>query len=74
MEITNNSQYFTIPLVVGRRVAQMIFYEVEPIVAELDYPKLGKYQKSVDLDELKQNWNPYMMLPKMYEDWEIREN
>ncbi|OGZ30987.1 MAG: hypothetical protein A2835_01900, partial [Candidatus Niyogibacteria bacterium RIFCSPHIGHO2_01_FULL_45_28] len=25
MEVTNNSQHFTIPLVVGRRIAQMVF-------------------------------------------------
>lgn len=73
MEITNNSQYFTIPLVVGRRIAQMVFYEVEPIVADMDYPKLGKYQKSASLDDLKKDWVPQMMLPRMYEDWEIKE-
>lgn len=73
MEITNNSQYFSIPLVVGRRIAQMVFYEVEPIVADLDYPKLGKYQKSPNLEEVKKSWNPFMMLPRMYEDWEVKE-
>ena len=44
MEVTNNSQHFTIPLVVGRRIAQMVFYEVEPI-NDADYvAEKGKYQ------------------------------
>lgn len=29
MEITNNSQYYYIPLVVGRRIAQIVFFYVE---------------------------------------------
>lgn len=74
MEITNNSQYFTIPLVVGRRIAQMVFYEVEPIEKK-DYAKdklSGKYQTSNDLKKLKKDWNPHAMLPKMHLDWEIK--
>jgi dCTP deaminase len=73
MEITNNSQYFSIPLVVGRRIAQMVFYEVEPIVSEMSYEKGGHYQASGDLEEMKKSWHPQMMLPKMYNDWEVRE-
>ena len=70
MEITNNSQNYTIPLVVGRRIAQMVFYEVEPIKS--DYVKDGgKYQVSQDLDELKQKWHPTMMVPRMHLDWEV---
>jgi dCTP deaminase len=75
MEITNNSNYFTIPLVVGRRIAQMVFYEAEPIEKQ-DYIKdklSGKYQSSNNLKHLKKSWNPYMMLPKMHLDWEIKE-
>ena len=51
MEITNNSQNFTIPLVVGRRIAQMVFYEVEPLkAATVDYVgEGGKYQRSQDI-------------------------
>lgn len=71
LEITNNSQYFSIPLVVGRRIAQMVFYEVEPITPDLVYSKRGKYQEGSDLAELKKNWHPEMMLPRMYEDWEV---
>lgn len=31
MEVTNNSKHYTIPLVIGRRIAQMVFYEVAPL-------------------------------------------
>lgn len=71
MEITNNSRYFTIPLVVGRRIAQMVFYEVEPLAS--DYvAEGGKYQMSRELDEVKKSWKPEMMVPKMHLDWEVR--
>src|SRR3990167_7549193 len=33
MEITNNSTHYYIPLVVGRRIAQIIFFETGPILA-----------------------------------------
>ncbi|RME58696.1 deoxycytidine triphosphate deaminase [Candidatus Parcubacteria bacterium] len=73
MEVTNNSQHFYIPLVVGRRIAQMVFYEVEPITQrEGDYVKEGgKYQVASELEELKRTWNPHMMVPQMHRDWEI---
>lgn len=73
MEITNNSQYFTIPLVVGRRIAQMVFYEVDPIFNKKnDYTKDGKYQLSQEIHEVKKSWHPEMMLPKMHLDWEVK--
>lgn len=75
MEVTNNSRHFSIPLVVGRRIAQMVFYEVAPLeVKTVDYVgEGGKYQTSQDLEELKRNWNPEMMLPKMHMDWEVHD-
>ncbi len=73
MEVTNNSQYFTIPLVVGRRVGQMVFYEVEPLKNAPDYVgEGGKYQKSQEVDEVKKSWKPEMMIPRMHLDWEVR--
>ena len=74
MEVTNNSQHYTIPLVVGRRIAQMVFYEVAPLSDEkVDYVgEGGKYQSSQDLAELKKSWNPNMMLPQMHLDWEVK--
>jgi len=72
MEITNNSRYYSIPLVVGRRIAQIIFFEVGEIF-EQDYTSTGKYQQTQDLETIKANWQPTMMLPKMYNDREIFE-
>lgn len=71
MEVTNNSRWHTIPLVVGRRVAQIVFFEVEPIENhDLDYTRTGKYQSCVDIEELRQIWVPQQMLPKMHRDRE----
>lgn len=72
MEITNNSRYFSIPLVVGRRIAQIVFYEVAPLLNKPDYVgEGGKYQTSQDLEVLKNTWKPEMMIPRMHLDWEI---
>ena len=72
MEIRNNSQHFCIPLIVGRRVAQIVFL---PTGATLkSYDESGKYQTLSDFNELKSNWKPSDMLPKMYLDREIVEN
>ena len=74
MEVTNNSRFYQIPLVVGRRVAQILFFEVEKILdSGDDYTKTGKYQTAVDMEEVKAKWNPRDMLPKMYKDREIRK-
>eukprot|EP01133_Synstelium_polycarpum_P006274 gene6274-7279_t len=70
MEITNNSRNYSIPLVVGRRIAQIIFFDTEGIVGP-SYESSGKYQLSNDINVLKQKWNPTDMLPKMYKDREI---
>jgi len=72
MEITNNSRYYSIPLVVGRRIAQIIFFDVGEIESQ-DYTATGKYQSTTDLEEIKANWSPQMMVPKMYNDREIFE-
>jgi dCTP deaminase len=74
MEITNNSKHYTIPLIVGWRIAQMVFYEVAPLVAKkIDYVgEGGKYQRSQDVEELKRSWQPEMMLPRMHLDWEAQ--
>lgn len=72
MEITNNSKNYIIPLVVGRRIAQIIFFETGPIL-ERDYTKSGKYAKSTNLAELKKSWKPASMLPQLYNDKDIRK-
>jgi len=70
MEITNFSTKYHIPLVAGRRIAQIVFFEVEPL--DEDYSTDGKYQKGTDLDEVRSAWNPSMMLPRLYDDREVK--
>lgn len=70
MEITNNSRYHTIPLVVGRRVAQLLFFQVAPVDAADMYQRGGKYQTSSDLAEIMKEWSPDKMLPKQWRDRE----
>ncbi|GAM24181.1 hypothetical protein SAMD00019534_073560, partial [Acytostelium subglobosum LB1] len=71
MEITNNSLSYSIPLVVFRRVAQIIFFDTEGIVGP-SYESSGKYQVSNDVESLRKQWQPSEMLPKMYKDREIK--
>lgn len=70
MEITNNSAYYTIPLVVGRRIAQIVFFDTDGTVENRSYVEQGKYQQSDDLDKLVKEWTPYSCLPQMYNDRE----
>ncbi len=73
MEITNNSRSHHIPLVVGRRIAQIIFFETGEIInKDNNYAKLGKYQTSDDIKILKKDWKPESMLPKVYKDRDIK--
>ncbi len=67
MEITNNSKNYAIPLVVGRRIAQLVFFETGPIL-DRDYTKAGKYSTSTDLKVLKKKWKPSDMIPRLYKD------
>ena len=71
MEITNNSKNYLIPLVVGRRIAQIVFFETGPIL-EKDYATTGKYQTSNDMRQLKKSWRPTSMLPKLWADSDIK--
>ena len=73
IEVTNNSRFYHIPLVVGRRVGQITFFETEPIKATDAYFKSGKYQVKGNLKKLKEDWKPEMMIPKMYKDWELKK-
>lgn len=74
MEITNNSSKYAIPLVVGRRVSQLIFFETGPILEnEKDYTGSGKYCTSSDLKTLQKSWKPELMLPKLYADRDIKK-
>jgi len=68
MEITNNGQN-PVVLVVGRRVAQIAFWQVDEV--ESGYGNEGKYQKGTTLEEVMSNWEPSNMLPRLQKDREI---
>lgn len=70
MEIRNNSKKFTIPLIVGRRVAQIVFIHTGDVLKQ--YSETGKYQTKENFEELEKTWSPEDMLPKMYLDREIK--
>lgn len=70
MEITNNSQHYYIPLVVGRRIAQIVFLQTGEIRAA-DYTATGKYQPEMSMTELMAGWRPEMMLPRLDRDRDI---
>ncbi len=72
MEITNNSTHYYIPLVVGRRIAQIVFFETGEIL-QRDYVENGKYQSSASLSVLKKQWKPELMLPKLYLDRDLKK-
>jgi dCTP deaminase len=71
MEITNNSTHYAIPLVVGRRIAQIAFFQVDQFTGE-NYAQGGKYQIQEDLDKIKKSWLPHSMLPQMWKDREVK--
>lgn len=73
MEITNISKYYSIPLVVGRRIAQIIFFETGEILGK-DYTqiKTSKYHTESNVSKMKKQWKPEMMLPKLYKDRDIK--
>jgi dCTP deaminase len=72
MEISNSSRNYIIPLVVGRRIAQIVFFDVGQIEKN-DYSKTGKYQTTHDEKKLKKSWKPEMMLPKLWNDRDIKK-
>lgn len=71
MEITNNSRTKCVPLVVERRIAQIIFFEAGEILTK-NYADEGKYQSDTDLEKLKADWHPDLMLPRLYKDSEAQ--
>lgn len=73
MEITNNSRFYSIPLVVGRRIAQIVFFDSDGTIGGRSYADGGKYQSNRSLDALMKEWSPLSCLPKMYMDGEIKK-
>ena len=75
MEVTNNSRFYSIPLVVGRRIAQIVFFDTDGVLEDeggsaTSYERAGKYQSSSDMAAITRSWQPSDMLPKMYRDRE----
>nr|QBK88709.1 MAG: trimeric dUTP diphosphatase [Mimivirus LCMiAC01] len=70
LELRNLSRFHKTFLVVNRRYAQVVFLKCNKINNKISYHSTGKYQTASNLDELKKTWNPTMMLPKMYKDYE----
>ena len=60
LEITNHSRYYTIPLIVGRRIAQIVFFRTGEPISSYN----GKYNGG------EKDWKPEDMLPKLYLDKE----
>lgn len=73
MEITNNSYWYKIPLVVGRRIAQIAFMETgELIDSRDDYAATGNYQDHNNVADLELTWRPDMMKPRLDRDRDIK--
>lgn len=67
MEIYNNNALHAVPLPVGERIAQMVFFHTGVVASQ--YADLsGKYQAGANLDELIASWRPTQMLPRAYKD------
>jgi len=80
LEIKNNSQHRTALLRPGQRIGQIVFMPTTGIESSDLYAKRGKYQKENIGDlfrmshaELVEQWDPAMMLPRAWEDWDAEE-
>ena len=62
MEITNVSSEYHIPLVVGERIAQIVFFETGELQGG-DYTRTGNYQKN-SAEHERSIWTPDRMLPR----------
>lgn len=65
MEIQNDNSE-AVPLVVGSRIAQIIFHHTGPV--QRSYGSDGKYQSGDELEDIIANWSPEQMLPRAYDD------
>lgn len=66
MEVYNRGDYW-IPLVVGRRIAQIVFLPT----GESEKVYNTKYQHTTDVTDLIDSWTPDMMLPRLDLDRDI---
>lgn len=64
LRITNTSKQFKIPLIAGRKIAQVTFFQSEG-VSRPPYGSLpiDKYQQATTLPEIARTWEPQLLLP-----------
>ena len=70
----SRSRYYSIPLVVGRRIAQIVFFDSDGTLADRSYEHAGKYQQageSGNMASLIAAWQPSAMLPQQFKDREV---
>lgn len=67
MEVSNHLKDTSIVLVVEMRVAQIAFYQVDPL-NESYTSSGGQYQTTDDTKKMIETWSPYSMLPKFNRD------
>ncbi|HUC87092.1 MAG TPA: dCTP deaminase [Candidatus Saccharimonadales bacterium] len=65
MEIQNDNDV-SVPLPVGMRIAQMVFYKMNK--SEKVYGDSDKYQVKGGIEVVKRSWRPEMMLPRAFKD------
>lgn len=67
LRITNTSKQLKIPLIVGRKIAQIAFYQTEGVIqAPYGSSKIDKYQESTTLTQIVQSWKPQDLLPRLH--------
>lgn len=67
MEMSNHLKDTSVVLVVGMRVAQIAFYQVDPL--DESYSTAGgQYQTTDNTEQMMAAWSPFMMLPKFSRD------
>lgn len=64
MEIRNKNASVWVPLVVGMPIAQLIFFHVAG--AASSYADKGHYQIGKTLEEVRAEWTPEKMLPRLF--------
>lgn len=74
MEITSFAQYHWIPLVVGRRIAQIEFMFLNDVDGQCT-DRSTKYQSEAKhAFAMQKAWKPDMMLPRLYQDHDVPES
>ena len=65
--ITNTSKHLKIPLIVGRKIAQIAFYQTEGVVqAAYGLSPTDKYQIGTTFEEIRKTWQPKDLLPRLH--------